>query len=319
MDFGNLFSRSWRIVWGNKWMIVLGFLAALGASTSGGNNTNYTFNEGTFDPEMMDQAAQMIAAASVAVLLLACLGIMIGLVLWVLRLTAQAGMIEGAARIDAGEKMGFGDALRAGWKHIWSMVGLNLILFGVLVVVGVVVGIMIALTLGASIATAVAGVESGDFGALAGGLSAGIGLLACCLICGLGIFWIIASILYPFAQRAVVLEHQGVIESISRGWRVIRDNLGNVVLLVLFYIVIGLVVFAIVAAVTVPLAFLSAGPMLFGLISSQSVSVLQIITLVVGGLFVTLIAAAINAVWVSVRSTATTLAYQEFTSKAALE
>ena len=144
MDFGNLFSRSWNIVWGNKWMIVLGFLAALGAGASGGNsgsNMNYTFDEATLNPEFADQAAEMIAAASAAVLLLLCLAIIVGLVLWILRLTAQAGLIEGAARLDAGEKMGFGDALRAGWGHIWNMIGLNIVLFGLLFVISLVVGL----------------------------------------------------------------------------------------------------------------------------------------------------------------------------------
>ena len=322
MDFGNLFSRSWNIVWGNKWMIVIGFLAALGAGASGGNsgsNMNYTFDEATLNPEFAEQAVEMIAAASAAILVLICLGVVIGLVLWILRLTAQAGLIEGAARLDAGEKMGFGDALRAGWSHIWSMVGLNIILFGLLFVISLVVGLAIALSFGASIAAFVAGAESGDLGALAGGLGAGAGFLACCLVCGLAIFYLIASIVYPFAQRAVVLEHMSVTESIGRGWRVIRDNLSNVILLVVFFIIIGFVLGLVVAAVTIPLAFLSAGPMMFGLITEQSISAVQVITLFVGGLFVTILIAAINAIWVAVRSTATTLAYQEFTTKTALE
>ena len=41
MDYGQLFRRGWEIVWQNKYLFVLGFLAALGAGGNGGSGINY--------------------------------------------------------------------------------------------------------------------------------------------------------------------------------------------------------------------------------------------------------------------------------------
>ena len=138
MDYGNLLSRSWRVVWDHKFMIFLGFLAALGSGLgSNGNNFNYTADSGDFQnmpfvdtpftPPDPDQFLPVLGAMAAGAL---CFAIVLGIVLWILRLTAEAGMIDAASRLDAGQKIGFGEAMSAGWSKIWNMIALNLLLFG---------------------------------------------------------------------------------------------------------------------------------------------------------------------------------------------
>ena len=60
MDYGNLLKRSWDIVWHNKFLFILGFLAALGSGGTNGNrggqgNFNYTYDSSDIPTEMLTQ------------------------------------------------------------------------------------------------------------------------------------------------------------------------------------------------------------------------------------------------------------------------
>ena len=218
MDYGSILRRSWDVIWNHKFMWVLGFLAALGSGASsggggGGGNSGYTFDESDFAaaPEIMENLGAIIAAASAIILGLICLLFIVAIVLWLVRLTAQAGMIDAAARLDAGEKVTFGAAISAGWHKLGRMVGLNLILFGVFFLAAIVGVIVLFLGAGATAAGAAVS-ESGDLGALLGGSIMGLLVLICCLMCVFLLFGIVVSVLYPFAQRAAILEDMGVFE-----------------------------------------------------------------------------------------------------------
>ena len=143
-------------------MWVLGFLAALGSGAGGGGggggggNTGFTFDESDFAaaPEIFDNLGAVIAAASAIILGLLCFFFVLAIILWLVRLTAQAGMIDAAARLDAGEKVTFGAAISAGWHKLGRMVGLNIILFGVFILAGIVGVIVLVMGVGATAAGA---------------------------------------------------------------------------------------------------------------------------------------------------------------------
>lgn len=329
MDYGNIFRRAWHVIWNHKFMLVLGFLAALGSGGGGGNNFNYQMNSSDFEslpfesvPELsqnIDAIVAGIAAASAIIAGLICFLFVLAIVLWLVRLTAQAGMIDAAYRLDAGEKVTFGEAISAGWQKLWQMVGLNIVLFGIfflLAVVGLVV--FLAATgvgIGASAAGASAMQSDGEIFGLLSGLGVGLVGLICCLMCVFVLVAIVVSVIYPFAQRAIVLEQMGVIESIGRGWRVIRDNLSEVIVLVLIFLVLGFLVAAITFAVFLPVAALAFGPTVIRLLSGGTFEAVDIVFALGGLLCMGIFGAAINAIFVSFRSTVVTLAYGEFTGK----
>jgi hypothetical protein len=320
MDYGNVLRRSWDVIWNHKFMWVLGFLAALGSGAGGGGgggNTGYTFDESDFAaaPEIVENLGAIIAAASAIILGLLCFFFVLAIVLWLVRLTAQVGMIDAAARLDTGEKVTFGEAISAGWHKLGRMVGLNLLLFGVFFLAGIVSMIVLVMGVGATAAGAVA---SEDIGALIAGLGVGLVALICCLTCVFLLLGIVVSVLYPFAQRAAVLEDMGVIESIGRGWRVIKDNLGEVIILLLLFLLLGFLIGVVTLAVFIPLAALSFAPAALRMFGGATIEVMDIALASGGLLCMLLLGAAINAIYVAFRSTVFTLAYGEFTSKKAV-
>ena len=315
MDYGNILRRSWDVIWNHKFMLVLGFLAALGSGAGGGGDTGYTFDGSEFEamPEIAENLGAIIAAASAIILGLVCFFFILAIVLWLVRLTAQAGMIDAAARLDAGEKVSFGEAISAGWHKLGRMVGLNLVLFGIFILAAI-VGVMV-LVVGAGATAAGAAASQGDFGAVLGGLGAGLIGLICCLMCLFLLLGIVVTVLYPFAQRAAVLEDMGVIESIGRGWQVIKDNLGEVIILILLFLLLGFVVGAVTLAIFIPVAALAFAPIALRFFGSETIEVMDVVLASGGLLCMILVGAAINAIYVAFRSTAVTLAYGEFTSK----
>ena len=54
--------------------------------------------------------------------------------------------------------------------------------------------------------------------------------------------------IYPFATRGIMLRRMGVIESIRHGWRVARENLGEIILLALPFVLVYLLFGALFAA-----------------------------------------------------------------------
>ena len=328
MDYGNLLSRSWRVVWDHKFMIVLGFLAALGSGMgSNGDNFNYVadssdfqnlpFIDAPFAPSNVGQFLPALGALAAGAL---CFAIVLGIALWILRLTSEAGLIDSASRLDAGQKVSFREAMSAGWSKIWDMIALNLLLFGSIFLVILFVILLSTLTIGGSVFAAVAGsAGSGqDFADLLGPIAAvggGLITLICCLICGLAILAIVVNVVYTFAQRAIVLEDLGVIDGIKRAWDIIRSNLGEVIILLIIFLALGIVVAMIIGVIFVPLGALSFGPGAMRLFSGEALSGLDVFLMVVGGLAMVLIVAAIRSLFTAFRSSAFTLAFQEFTDK----
>lgn len=314
MDYGEIVKRSWTIIWNNKFMIVLGFLAALGSGAGGSSNFNGQFSGDEFGnmTDFNPPGPEFWAAVGTAVLALLCLFVVVAIILWLVQLTAQAGLIDAASRLDAGEAVGFRAAFSAGWGKLLPMIGLNIILGGIIFVVAIAGSVVLALSAGAAFAGASGG---GDFGDIMAGIGATAILLFCCFACVLVLLGLAISIIQPFAQRALVLENEGVIASIKRGWAVFRANLGEAIILLLLFLLIGFVVGAITVAVTIPFAALSAGPMFVRMMGGGSLETLDILTAAGGFLCLGIVAAVIRSVYVSWRSTALTLAYQQWTDK----
>ncbi len=244
-----------------------------------------------------------------------CFALILGIALWLLRLTAEAGLIDAAGRLDAGQKLTFSDAFRAGWSKIWQMIGLSLLLFGGVALLILIVTVLAGAIIGGTIAGAAAGGSGSDAAALFAALGAGMAALLCCLICGLALFAILVGVIHTFAQRAIVLENRGVIDSIKRAWQIIRANLGEVIILLILFLVLGLLVSAIIAAIFIPIGAISFGPGAARLFSGEPLSALDILLMVVGGLVLAVIVAAIRSFYTAFESAAYTLAFQEFTDK----
>jgi hypothetical protein len=312
MDYGKLLSRTWNIVWNNKFMFVLGFLAALGGS-GGGSNFNYRLDSGSIPPNIEQNIERFLAQYGGLLIGLGCLALILAIVFWLVRLAAQAALIDAAPRLEAGEKMTLGAAFSSGTARLGRFIGLYLLLYGPFVLLGIVSLVAFAATAGAAVLAALASPEVNvEALIVTAGLAATcMGLLACLMTP----FLLVVTLIYPFAQRGAVLKNLGVTASIGHGWQVVKNNIGEILLLGLLFIILGFVVSAIAAVVLLPVAFLAAGPALLNVMTGGAFGIAQAVSLLIGGLCLGFVGAAVNSVLVAFRSTAVTLAYQEFAGR----
>jgi len=317
MDFGNLLTRSWNIVWNNKFLIVFGFLAALGGGGGGSSSANFSFgrNRTGFRPGIVDDAARFIRDYGGLLIGLTCVVVVIFIILWLLRLTAQGGLISAASSIDAGETATFSDTFTSGTSHLPRLAGLNLLLYGPFALLGLLAGAVFLATIGGAVFTQLSDAPA-DLQALFGGTAI---ILACfaCLTCLLVPVLIVVTAIYPFAQRGVVLQNMGVIDSVRHGWQILKENLANIILLIVLFVVLNLIFGFAVAIILIPFAVLSMGPAVIDMIANHTFHVRDLFLAAGGGICLGLVGAAVSSIMISFRSTAVTLAYKEFVQKQA--
>lgn len=312
MDYSDLLTRSWKIVWTNKYLLVLGFLAALG---SGGGRSTSSYRTGSSEinstTELAETVDRFLTQYGTLLIAAACIGFLLSVTLWLLRLAAQSGLIHAVAELDAGESMSLKQALSFGLTRLSRMVGVNVVMYGPFTVLGLaLVGGTMA-TVGAAVWDEASRGVSGMSEAVAGTFAL---VLACvgCLFCIAMPLIFLVSLIYPFAQRGVVIEDLGVMASIRHGWQILKGNVADILLLVLLFFVISIVFGVLSLAVLLPLGFLALGPSVIGILSGGSLGVPEIAMLTGGGICLGLVGTAINSIMISFRSAAVTLAYQQF-------
>lgn len=250
MDYSGTMRRGWDITWRNKWLILLALIPllvmvlTLPMSLAG---------------RMIDPAAapEEIVAAAGRSLLLSCVSLILYLVSMFLNLLAHSGRIAGVARVALGQATDFGRSVREGWRALPRLLGLSILLYGVPLVLFVVVMILILVPVTAAAMTG----EQGQSAIMAGMGTVGI-ILLCCLYIALLLTFLFVALIFPFASRGIVLRNLGVMASLRHGWRVLRENLGQIILLALpftlLYILFGLIFGGIYFAVAFPEGFQSA-------------------------------------------------------------
>ena len=309
MNYGDTLKRGWQLAWNNKWLWLLGFLAALGGGSGAASNSNYRMDPGatpgTISPEM---AAGLTGVA----LLLCCVGIIVGILLWLVSLASKGGLITGVAELDRGQPSSFGRAFRQGWKKLLPLVGMTLLVFAVVIVLGIILAIGFAGTLAAALGAG----ASMDSNALAGLLGTA-GFVFLCLLCLLIPLTLVLNLIYAFAYRGIMLRDMPVMDSIRHGWRVVREHVGEILLLGLIFFVVNLIIGAVATGI-IGLLGISSG--LFGLMmSGGEPTTTQIVAGIVGVLATFIIFAIISAIFTTWRSATFTLAYQQWTGKEALK
>ena len=217
MNFGEVLSRSWQIIWKHKVLWVFGILSGCsGTIWSAGSNTGYRFSggEGGFYATNLSRFISQFPAW--LFLLLACilLFVVLSLVVFfiILSTLGQIGLIRGTQLADQGQKtISFGELLGSSTPYFWRVFGLYLLLLAVLLI------LVPILILPFSI------------------LTCGLGLIAL----------VIALLLLPIVVEqsiiAIVIEDLGTLDGLRRGWRVFSKNLGPMILMALILFVgIGL-------------------------------------------------------------------------------
>lgn len=304
MDYTALITRSWNIVWKNKVLWLLGFLAGLAAG-GGQVGNSYNSNSGS------EMSSETLAAMGAMLVVLSCIAVIVVVVVWVLSTAARGGLIGSVSLLDDDETatLTVGEAMQPGLKAFWRMIGINILLSLPFILL---FGVMMALVFVMVGGTAV-------FASLSEGADAAIaslGIMLVCIvlfICLLVPVGLVVQLIQAFAVRGAVLRDLGIIESIQHGWQVLRQNVAEIVLLGLLFAVIGLVYGIGVGIITIPVALVMMAPALGMVLSGGELGGLSVVWLVCGGIGVGLLAAALLSILTAWRSATFTLAYKQFT------
>jgi hypothetical protein len=240
MEYGKIISRAAGITWHNKFLILLGILAALGSGYfnggggggGGGGSSNGT---GVTQP-LDDELIGLLIGVSAAVI---CVAIFVGIVLWVISTIARGGLIASVDSIESGQKSSFRQGWGAGWRKVWTLLGISFIP-AIPALILFVIGLLALGTYGGLYGLFG---EDLDPAASFAGLGAVFAVIACLLVP----IMLLLAIVRNFAERACMLEDLGVVDAYRRGGSVLMANLGQAIILALLqigiFIVLGILLF----------------------------------------------------------------------------
>jgi hypothetical protein len=249
MDFGYVLKRAWQIIWKFKVLWIFGILASCGqAGSSGGSNSGYRFSgqdtnigpqiEGFFNQLNPAFIALLIGLGIFFVLVLVVLAILLGTI-------GRVGLIRGTVKAEQGAvRLTFGELWRDGLQYFWRVFGLNL-LVGATIFIAVIAVIIVMI-----IPTVFT-----------------LGLCLIPLMClFIPVMWAVYVVIEQ-ANIALVVENLGITEAIGRGWQVVRDNIGNMIVMsLILFLGVGLIGGAIIG---IPLLIVGA-PAVMGVVAGTS-------------------------------------------------
>jgi hypothetical protein len=242
MNYSEVLSRAWQIIWKHKVLWVFGILAGCARSSSGGGNftSGRNFNPSTsqqFPAEMQNYFEQMRrffeSIPQQTWILIGVGAVLLFLVLLVLKIffgtAGTIGLIHGAQRADQeiDARLPFGELFSESLAYFWRVFLLNLLVFVVVFIVAMIIGVFAI------------------FGAL---ITLGIGLICLLpLICLLIPVGIAVNVIVEQATIAIVVENLDIMNGLRRGWEVVKTYIGPMIIMWLILdlsirIVIGLII-----------------------------------------------------------------------------
>lgn len=248
MNYGEVLSKAWKTIWKHKVLWIFGILASC-SSTNGSIGNIQSSYRGELPPQwqrFFDQFAQLpawqIALLVGGLLLISLLLVIIAIFLSTI---GRIGLIRGTSQVDQGvEKLSFGELFSGSMPFFLRVFGLNLLigLLGFLLAM-ILIAPLIVLTM----------------------VTFGIGALCLVpLICVLiPIVWFIGIVIEQ-ANIAIVVENLGILAGLQRGWDIVRNNLGPVIIMALIlYLGVSLIAGFIIG---LPLVLLGM-PLIVGVLS----------------------------------------------------
>lgn len=334
MDFGALFSRAARITWEHKVLWLLGFIVSLfgggyGASNSFSSFSNFNtpssdipldpvtgqpdlsqvfpFLPSGFDPNQVfgdgfDPGALLAALGTFLVALL-CVGIFLSIVFALIQWLGQGALIGMVNEYEERGRMpGAGEGFGIGGRHFLRLFVIAFLL-GLPGLLLVLVGI---LAFGAGISTFIASAAGGqdniNFAGLFGALGCLLPLICVAVILG----WLL-GLLRNLAVRVAVIEDQGVMDSLKRGWALFKGHIGEVLVIWIVLAIIGAVFSFLVGLPGIAIGL----PVLMGINSGElSQSLISLSVLLACGYGI--VVAALSSLLVVFASAVWTLAYRQF-------
>ncbi len=242
MDYFKVLKRAWEITWRYRALWVFGILVALatgggggsgGGGSSGGNipSGQGPFNGGEFPG--LHLGSEVVTALVVLAVALVLFLVLLGVVLAIGRYIASTALIR---MTDHYEETGEKVSVRQGFRLGWSRASWRLFLIDLLVSLPAVILALVSIGI-ALVPLLLWTTRNNTLGVLGTVATIGLVFLAVLLIVLLAVA---LNTLREFFWRVCVLEGQGVLDSIRKGFGLVKRRLGNVAMMWLIMLGIGL-------------------------------------------------------------------------------
>jgi hypothetical protein len=261
MQYGDLITRSFTIVWRHRYLWLLAVLggADVGAGGNGaydnlGGIGNLAGSGGTSPP-----AAQFLQERAVLVAALGAVVLLVAIALLVLSCITTGALVRASAEHDAERPFRHGMGWRAGAGTFWAILGIRLL--------GVLWALLVAAVVIAFVVLGVVSYLNGQAAALAAVISAGIVVLVALLVASVAV-----GIVLILAVRAAVLEERGPIAAVGRGVRLLRTRPERVLLVWLLQAGLGTGAGLGLAIVAIPVIVFVAIPVVVAAVAGGPVA-----------------------------------------------
>ncbi len=330
MDFGRIISRSVEIAFRQRAMWLFGFLLAL--TTAGGGGGGGGRGGGTpatptpggqgipaipglppgFNPDQIGQAFSRLSPQTLVALGLGLVALILvlSIVSIIIQYVSRAALIGMINQVEEGQPT----SVRQGWGFGWSrfawrtfaatfivsFLGALLVIALVLAGAGIIAGTGLAF-----------GGQGNSGNAALGGVAIAFGCLFLLLLIPL---LIITTTVSNLAQRHVVIRDAGVFDSIAAGWHLFRANWGNLVLLIIILLGVGILWAVFLAIVGGVIGFgLAGGPGLLTFLLTN-LTWAAILAALPGFIILLVVFALLGTWWAIFQEAVWTLAYRALPS-----
>jgi hypothetical protein len=218
MNFGEVLTRAWEIIWKHKVLWIFGLLASLAGGGENSVNWRMDLNDRNVNIPFgnFERVFEQVPFWLPLLIFMAILVIVV--VLIVLGTIGRSGLVHGAWRADEGvERLTFSQLFNEGMVYFWRVLLLGIIIWAVGLAVVMALTIPAVLTLGLAL------------------------LCLWPLYCLLIPFFYLLNVVFNLAIVAVVGENRGIMDGLSRGWEVFRSRMGEIIVMSLV-LVIGVLI-----------------------------------------------------------------------------
>lgn len=246
IDYTGLIKKAWEITWKNRFLWWFGLFLAL-AGGSGSLNNLKRISDKEKPSNIQQQAVLNFIEAHLSwIIAAAILIVMIYLGFVIASIIARAGLIGSLEKILLDKPAGFKPGMVEGKKYFWRIVGMKIllslfVLFSIIVLAAPVMFLFY---------------YQDYIGAII------LGIIAFLILIGLSI---LSAFLNNFGQLYIVLGNLSIMAAVENSYALLRKNLSNSLILLLFFIPLGIVVFCayIAAAMIIGIPFAIIGLVLY--------------------------------------------------------
>ncbi len=316
MDYSDTLRRGWSITWQNKWLWLLALLplpSPLSIGRLAMTIMSLPFalpaismsSSGTppVSPLLTLQSGPTVSAGQAMVEIF--LRVVVPMAALVVSLIAHAGLIHAVARRAQGEPTSFSRSLNAGLRRLAPLLGVTILLYALPVI-----AFFVSVFLGNSPDSMM--VSGSAYQTMWSDVTENDRMLARFLTVAL----VVASLfLYLFAIRGIILHRMSAVMGVGHGWRVVRNNVGKIVLFALPFLLVYSLLRLTMSALQ--MIFIGSGvleyQLLSGWISGSFSPVFWRYLLIFVLIFV--LSTLLNGVLIAWQSATFTLAYLQWTGK----